>query len=76
MSTIKRKDLANKLTPADAIIQAGLDSGWSCFFTSGNDKLEQLTESERDYLHKSATSYMMAGDPTLTSRANQYVKTN
>lgn len=72
--TIKREDLAGKLSGYNAIVQAGLDSGWSCFLKSGCNRLEDLEPSEKDYLFKSATSYMMAGDPVLIDRANQYVE--
>lgn len=71
---IKRKELAGKLSAREAIIQAGLDSGWACFLASGTERLEQLSQSEQDYLHKSATSYYLAGDPVIQDRVKQYCR--
>ena len=70
----KRTDLKNKLEVDDSFIQSGIDSGWDCYFTSGHDRLEDLTESERAYLLKSAMSYFLAGDPVFHYRTKYYCK--
>lgn len=70
MYTVKRPELKGKLSARNALIQAGLDRGWSCFIK--HDRLENLEPSERDYLHKAATSYFLAGDPVIQSVSKQY----
>lgn len=69
---IKRTDLAGKLTLDDALIQTGLDSGWGGLLNDGDKPLEQLNDSEREYLKQSALAYIGAGDPVLIDRLNQY----
>lgn len=69
-----RPELKGKLSGEDALIQAGLDSGWDGLLKSGQTDVSKLTQAERDYLLKSATSYVGAGDPVIIERANSYVK--
>lgn len=71
---IKRTDLQGKLSLDNALVQTGLDSGWGGLLNDGDKPLEQLKQSERDYLKASALSYIGAGDPVLISRLNQYTK--
>lgn len=71
-SQIKRPELRGKLSGEDALIQAGLDSGWSSLLKSGQTDINKLTASERDYLLKSATSYFLSGDPVIKKRVKFY----
>lgn len=71
---VKRPELQGKLSAEDAIIQSGLDSGWSGLLKSGQTDITKLTPDERAYLKKSAVSYMGAGDPIVIDRANFYFK--
>ena len=74
MYRVNKPKLAHKLSPEDALIQAGLDSGWGGLLNTGNKPLEQLSDSERKYLHKSAVSYFLAGDPVIQFRVNYYCR--
>lgn len=78
---VKHPELEGKLSPEDALIQAGIDSGHNTLAGVGKGaqayaELSDLSKSQREYVQKSATSYFLSGDPVFQERVRAYTRGN